>query len=63
MKKIFGFAAKYLYATLSCLYLFTIGYFFKRNRDLISFIELSGITPDDIPVRVHFFAIPKGKIS
>lgn len=36
VKKIISFIIKYAYAASSCLYLFTIGFLFAKNRNLIS---------------------------
>lgn len=38
MKKILIFLTKYFYAIVSCLYLFTIGFFLAKNRILITLI-------------------------
>ena len=38
MQKIIAFIARYVYAAVSCLYLFTFGFFFAKDRSFISTI-------------------------
>jgi len=40
LKKIFWFFLKYVYALVSCIYLFVFGFFIRRNRDILSAIAV-----------------------
>ncbi len=78
MRDLLAFLAKYIYAWLSCLYLFTIGIFVPRNRPLISRIcshfgyrrggnipevSLLEAAPDNIPVEIHELVGVLGNVS
>lgn len=69
MKEIIGFIKRYVLAVLSCLYLFTLGFLFARNRPLITRIcrhfgfkgpkaiipniEFSHLVDPDISIVIH----------
>ncbi len=60
MQRILGFILKYIFAAISCLYLFTFGFFFAKYRSFITKIcEYFGF---DVQ-KIGRLVIPKVKIS